>query len=165
MWIYSDRDDYGGDALGAVVVIAPLSPKRITTNYRLAGKTRVIILGGGFGGLYAALEFEKRNALPISQRCQPSNRRRRFFAFRMELAADSISFSISSGSVGKNAGLNPSKFVHSVGHTLSILPRVRISCRSRIDCYGPTSIRKKQCRITSGHRVEQSLQRGILKSN
>ncbi len=57
-------------------------------NNRLSGKTRVIILGGGFGGLYAALEFEKRNALPISQRCQPSNRRRRFFAFRMELAAD-----------------------------------------------------------------------------
>jgi NADH dehydrogenase FAD-containing subunit len=23
-------------------------------------KTRVLILGGGFGGLYAALEFEKR---------------------------------------------------------------------------------------------------------
>jgi NADH dehydrogenase FAD-containing subunit len=31
----------------------------------LAGKTRVLIPGGGFGGLYAALEFEKRNALPI----------------------------------------------------------------------------------------------------
>jgi len=32
LWIYSDRDDYGGDALGAVVVIAPLSAKRITTH-------------------------------------------------------------------------------------------------------------------------------------
>jgi NADH dehydrogenase FAD-containing subunit len=31
----------------------------------LAGKTRVIILGGGFGVLYAALEFEKGNVLPI----------------------------------------------------------------------------------------------------
>jgi NADH:quinone reductase (non-electrogenic) len=27
----------------------------------MADKTRVLILGGGFGGLYAALEFEKRN--------------------------------------------------------------------------------------------------------
>src|SRR5438034_3482661 len=27
---------------------------------RMANKTRVLILGGGFGGLYAALEFEKR---------------------------------------------------------------------------------------------------------
>ena len=27
----------------------------------MANKTRVLILGGGFGGLYAALEFEKRN--------------------------------------------------------------------------------------------------------
>src|SRR5437870_2181128 len=26
----------------------------------MADKTRVLILGGGFGGLYAALEFEKR---------------------------------------------------------------------------------------------------------
>lgn len=26
----------------------------------MANKTRVLILGGGFGGLYAALEFEKR---------------------------------------------------------------------------------------------------------
>ncbi|PYK22262.1 MAG: NAD(P)/FAD-dependent oxidoreductase, partial [Verrucomicrobia bacterium] len=26
----------------------------------MAEKTRVLILGGGFGGLYAALEFEKR---------------------------------------------------------------------------------------------------------
>jgi NADH dehydrogenase FAD-containing subunit len=29
-------------------------------------KTRVLILGGGFGGLYAALEFEKRRD-PISK--------------------------------------------------------------------------------------------------
>ena len=29
-------------------------------------KTRVLILGGGFGGLYAALEFEKR-MIPISK--------------------------------------------------------------------------------------------------
>jgi hypothetical protein len=28
----------------------------------LAGKTRVLIPGGGFARLYAALEFEKRNA-------------------------------------------------------------------------------------------------------
>jgi NADH dehydrogenase FAD-containing subunit len=27
----------------------------------MADKTRVLVLGGGFGGLYAALEFEKRN--------------------------------------------------------------------------------------------------------
>jgi pimeloyl-ACP methyl ester carboxylesterase len=27
----------------------------------MSDKTRVLILGGGFGGLYAALEFEKRN--------------------------------------------------------------------------------------------------------
>jgi NADH dehydrogenase FAD-containing subunit len=27
----------------------------------MSNKTRVLILGGGFGGLYAALEFEKRN--------------------------------------------------------------------------------------------------------
>ena len=27
----------------------------------MSEKTRVLILGGGFGGLYAALEFEKRN--------------------------------------------------------------------------------------------------------
>src|SRR6266478_4197694 len=30
------------------------------TNDRMADKTRVLILGGGFGGLYAALQFEKR---------------------------------------------------------------------------------------------------------
>src|SRR5438874_10190342 len=30
------------------------------TNHRMPEKTRVLILGGGFGGLYAALEFEKR---------------------------------------------------------------------------------------------------------
>src|SRR5437773_7808302 len=30
-----------------------------TTNHRMADKTRVLILGGGFGGLYAALQFEK----------------------------------------------------------------------------------------------------------
>jgi NADH dehydrogenase FAD-containing subunit len=29
-------------------------------------ETRVLILGGGFGGLYAALEFEKRRD-PISK--------------------------------------------------------------------------------------------------
>jgi NADH dehydrogenase len=27
----------------------------------MSDKTRVLILGGGFGGVYAALEFEKRN--------------------------------------------------------------------------------------------------------
>ena len=27
----------------------------------MSDKIRVLILGGGFGGLYAALEFEKRN--------------------------------------------------------------------------------------------------------
>ena len=27
----------------------------------MSDKTRMLILGGGFGGLYAALEFEKRN--------------------------------------------------------------------------------------------------------
>lgn len=27
----------------------------------MSDKTRVLILGGGFGGFYAALEFEKRN--------------------------------------------------------------------------------------------------------
>ncbi len=43
---------------------------------------------------------------------------------------------------GKKRRTEPVEIVHSVGHTLSILPRVRISCRSRIDCYGPTSIRK-----------------------
>src|SRR6266699_5314569 len=30
------------------------------TNHRMPHKTRVLILGGGFGGLYAALQFEKR---------------------------------------------------------------------------------------------------------
>ena len=29
------------------------------TNHRMPEKTRVLILGGGFGGLYAALQFEK----------------------------------------------------------------------------------------------------------
>lgn len=29
----------------------------------MANKTRVLILGGGFGGLYTALEFEKRRDL------------------------------------------------------------------------------------------------------
>jgi NADH dehydrogenase FAD-containing subunit len=37
-------------------------------------KTRVLILGGGFGGLYAALEFEKRVALTGSQ-CLARNKR------------------------------------------------------------------------------------------
>src|SRR5438874_11480846 len=30
------------------------------TNHHMPDKTRVLILGGGFGGLYAALQFEKR---------------------------------------------------------------------------------------------------------
>src|ERR1041385_312193 len=33
---------------------------RFATNNCMPDKTRVLILGGGFGGLYAALEFEKR---------------------------------------------------------------------------------------------------------
>ena len=35
--------------------------RRHSLAWVMSDKTRVRILGGGFGGLYAALEFEKRN--------------------------------------------------------------------------------------------------------
>ena len=35
--------------------------RRHSLAWVMSDKTRVLILGGGFGGLYAALEFEKRN--------------------------------------------------------------------------------------------------------
>src|SRR6266516_4872058 len=41
----------------SVCVSIALLPRQIIG---MSDKTRVLILGGGFGGLYAALEFEKR---------------------------------------------------------------------------------------------------------
>jgi NADH dehydrogenase FAD-containing subunit len=32
----------------------------------MSDKTRVLILGGGFGGLYAVVEFEKRSDLDLT---------------------------------------------------------------------------------------------------
>src|SRR5439155_10264978 len=47
----------GAESSGSFPVRIALLPGQII---RMAEKTRVLILGGGFGGLYAALEFEKR---------------------------------------------------------------------------------------------------------
>jgi NADH dehydrogenase len=38
----------------------------------MSDKTRVLILGGGFGGLYAALQFEKRRDSATGDYCPPT---------------------------------------------------------------------------------------------
>jgi heterodisulfide reductase subunit A-like polyferredoxin len=44
--------------------IARSEKNEVSINIKSMQKTRVLILGGGFGGLYAALEFEKRDRAP-----------------------------------------------------------------------------------------------------
>jgi NADH:ubiquinone reductase (H+-translocating) len=59
-------------------------------------KTRVLILGGGFGGLYAALEFEKRRDPDIEVTL---NQRRKFLPFHADASR--------SGLCGRNSVCRP----------------------------------------------------------